>query len=473
MFDNPITHDRYEYEDLVLIIDDVEENLILLKRILVRDGYRVESIVNSTMAIKAAQELQPSLILMDIQMPGLDGFDVCKLLKSDPVTCSIPIIFISALESTADRLRGFEIGAVDYIVKPIEIDETRARVKSHITIRRLQQQLFEVNKTLDGRVAELTSTQIQLGERERRLNALINALPTLTFVYDETGKYLEIMGNKVELFVQDPSEMLGKNIRDVLPPDVASMLLQSIQTVLQTNQTKVIEYQLTLRNRKTLWFEGRLALLEHGGDGSGKVICVTSEVTQRVELYKQVETLAIQDPLTNCFNRRHFLSLAQIEIGRAHRFNRSLSLLMVDVDHFKLVNDEYGHPVGDQVLRGLVETIRSSIRNIDILGRFGGEEFILMLPETDIQGAIDIAERLRQTIEKSGISTNVGVIPLTISIGLVCLDSLRNAECSIDEFISEVDKALYQAKMNGRNQVHTNSQGIPVRVPEGARIRKL
>ena len=472
MEDMPIKIEKYEYEDLVLIIDDVEENLILLKRILARDGYRVISINESSKVFNIAREFLPSLILLDIQMPGLDGFDVCKILKNDPVTSSIPVIFISALESTADRLRGFEVGAVDYIVKPIEIDETRARIKSHITIRRLQQQLVEVNKTLDSRVAELTMTQNRLSERERRLNALIHALPTLTFVYDEKGNYLEIMGNNLDLFVMEPSKMIGKNVREVLPPDVAALFVQSIQAVLQSNQTKVFEYQLRLRNGKKLWFEGRLAILEQKSDGGGKVICVTSEVTDRVELFKQVEHMAIQDPLTNCFNRRHFLSQAESEVSRGVRYNRPVSLMMIDIDHFKRINDRYGHPVGDQVLIGLVNLIRNSIRTIDILGRYGGEEFILLLPETDISGAIVVAEKLRRAVERSGIATSQGFIPITISAGVSCVDHVKDRKYSTDGLISEADEALYQAKMHGRNRVRANERSIQEKVSVNVLVRK-
>jgi two-component system, cell cycle response regulator len=472
MEDMPIKIEKHEYEDLVLIVDDVEENTILLKRIFANDGYKVVSINDSSKAFNVARTFTPSLIILDIQMPGLDGFDVCKILKNDPITRSIPVIFISALESTVDRLRGFEAGAVDYIVKPIEIDETRARVKSHITIRRLQQQLEKVNTTLDINVAKLTVTQNQLSERERRLNALINALPTLTFVYNQKGNYLEVMGNNPDLFVMEPSKMIGKNVTEILPPDVAALFIQSIQAVLQTNQTKIIEYQLKLRNVKSLWFEGRLAVLEQDSDGGGKVICVTSEITERVELFKLVEHMAIQDPLTNCFNRRHFLTQAESEISRGLRFSRPASLLMIDIDHFKRVNDRYGHPVGDQVLIGVVNIIRKSIRALDILGRYGGEEFILLLPETDTSGALVVAEKLRRTIEMSGIPTNQGIIPITISVGISCLDQEKGRKNSTEAFISEADEALYLAKMNGRNQVRVNNHLIPENASVDVVIRK-
>jgi diguanylate cyclase (GGDEF)-like protein len=201
-----------------------------------------------------------------------------------------------------------------------------------------------------------------------------------------------------------------------------------------------------------LWFEGRIALLEKDETGGGRVLLVATEITERVELYQKVQDLAIRDPLTDCYNRRHFFSLAEKEVQRAIRYGRPLSLILMDIDHFKVINDQNGHQVGDHVLRQVVEQCQLSIRGIDILGRYGGEEFILLLPETNRENALLIAERLRHTIESMEIQAKPHeMISVTISIGVACLQAMEKNHISLESFIEEADKALYKAKEDGRN----------------------
>ena len=392
-------------QDLIVIVDDAEENLILLKRILSKGGYRVEVTENSSQVLQICISQQPSLVLLDIQMPGMDGFEVCRQLKNEPLTNSIPVIFISAMDSTADRLRGFEAGAVDYIIKPIEFDETLARIHSQLTIHKLQKKLEAVNNELDQRVQELTHSQEQLHERESKLNAFVKALPNITFVHDEEGRYLEIYSNETQNIVADTEEMIGKKISDFIPPDVAKMKLDAIKSVLETGQIKLIEYQIPVRGGKNLWFEGRIVLMGTAHEGKGKVVCVTTEITERIELFQKIQSLSIMDPGLDCFNRRKILELAEQEIARTSRYDHPLSLMILDVDHFKEINDSFGHLFGDQVLKRVVDSCRKTIRNTDILGRYGGDEFIILFPETSMHGAMEIAERLRKKVEQISISS--------------------------------------------------------------------
>ncbi len=455
-----------QIQDLIVIVDDAEENLILLKRILSKGGYRVEVSANSSQVLEICKTLQPSLVLLDIQMPGMDGFEVCSQLKAEPLTKSIPVIFISAMDSTADRLRGFEAGAVDYIIKPIEFDETLARIRSQLTIFRLQKKLESVNNELDQRVVELTDSQEQLHERENKLNAFIKALPNITFVHDEEGRYLEIYSNETQNIVADVEDMIGKKISDFISPDVAKMKLDAIKSVIETGQTKVIEYQIPVRGGKKLWFEGRIVLMGTAHEGKGKVICVTTEITERIELYQKIQSLSIMDPTLNCFNRRKFLELAEQEIARASRYDHPLSLMILDVDHFKEINDSFGHLHGDQVLSQLVDVCVNTIRKTDILGRYGGDEFVILFPETSMRGAEEIAERLRQKVMQIMIQSKNKDSNITISGGLACLESMGNKTMKLKDIIDEADKALYQAKAEGRNQIHTNCQGYHMQIAE-------
>lgn len=178
------------------------------------------------------------------------------------------------------------------------------------------------------------------------------------------------------------------------------------------------------------------------------------EVRNRVEA--ELERLANTDPLTDLYNRRHFFELAQREYDRAVRYGRALTVLMVDLDHFKAINDSHGHATGDQVLAALSATIRRTLRGVDVVGRYGGEEFCIAMAETDAESALPTAERLRQCIESERFETSAGGISMTISIGLATfVPGLSSAQCTLDKLLGQADQALYRAKRAGRNRVET------------------
>jgi diguanylate cyclase (GGDEF)-like protein len=208
------------------------------------------------------------------------------------------------------------------------------------------------------------------------------------------------------------------------------------------------------------WFEGRIALMEKSDEGS-KVIFTAAEISQRVALYEEVQRLAMQDSLTNCFNRRYFFSLAEQEFQRAVRYRRPLALVMLDIDHFKKFNDAYGHPAGDKVLCDLVDTCRSSLRSIDIIGRYGGEEFILLLPETQLQGALKMASRLRQELMKIKVSGSEAALSVTVSLGAACYEPGSNEVAAFDNLVRLADESLYDAKAAGRNCVRSRQSPEP------------
>jgi diguanylate cyclase (GGDEF)-like protein len=193
--------------------------------------------------------------------------------------------------------------------------------------------------------------------------------------------------------------------------------------------------------------------MEKSDRGTGKVVFIASDITERVQLYQEVKRLANQDVLTGCFNRRYFMELAAQEIQRSMRYKRPLSLLMVDIDHFKNVNDRYGHQIGDQVLCNLVLLCQKQLRTIDTLGRYGGEEFVVLMPETASEGAMVASVRLLEKIAEMKINTSAGSLSITVSMGLACLDLGFDETNTLDTLIQCADKALYAAKDAGRNRV--------------------
>jgi diguanylate cyclase (GGDEF)-like protein/PAS domain S-box-containing protein len=388
-------------------------------------------------------------------MPEMDGFETCTRLKQDVRTRDIPVIFISALNSVEDKIKAFHAGGVDYIPKPFECAEVQARVETHLAILHLRVQLQSANRELAARFDELSRSQELLRERQMKLDAYVNALPTLSFIYDEKGRYLEIMANETSLLRLDADELKGHLIEEVMPPRVAALMMDAIQQAIKTGKTQVIEYQIPVLAGGERWFEGRISLMEKSEDGHAKVIFIATEISERIQLYHQVQRLANQDPLTACFNRRHFMTMAEQELKRAVRYNRPISLVMMDIDEFKKFNDLYGHQIGDQVLCSLVNICQKHLRSIDILGRYGGEEFIILMPETVAAGGLQAAERLRKKIEKMKVPSTKTKLGLTVSMGVASLDSDFSETQNLDMLIKRADQALYGAKSAGRNTVRS------------------
>lgn len=440
-------------EGTILIVDDMPENVTLLSRILANQGYTVKTAGNGAQAIDYAQTSSPDLILLDINMPEMDGFETCVRLKKDVRTRDIPVIFISALDGVEDKIKAFHAGGVDYISKPFDYEEVRVRVETHLAILRLRVQLQSANRELTARLDELTRSQELLREREMKLDAFVKALPNLSFVYDEEGRYLEIMANETSLLRTDADKLKGHLIAEMMPPRAAVLMMDAIQQAIETGKTQVIEYKIPVLAGGERWFEGHIALMEKSADGHSKVVFIATEISKRIHLYQEVQRLANQDPLTACFNRRHFMALAEKELQRAIRYQRPLSLVMLDIDEFKQFNDQYGHQIGDQVLCALVNLCQKKLRGIDILGRYGGEEFVILMPETVAGGGLQAAERLREKIEKMKITSIKTKLSVTVSMGVARLDSDFNPALTLDMLIKRADQALYAAKSAGRNSV--------------------
>lgn len=445
---------RSESKGKILVVDNSAVNLTLLIRILESRGYEVWGIDNGVSAIEKAKADLPNLILLDVAMPGMNGYETCALLKADERTKYIPIIFISSLDDLDAKVKAFQAGGVDYIIKPVGMEEVEARVDIHLSNQVLQSKLREANLELAERVNELTLSQSLIQERESKLQAFINALPNLSFVYDEVGHYLEVLSSQPELLRATTEELKRHTIHEIMPVDVGIEMMNVIHRTIETGETQVMEYKLNVMDGNDHWFEGRCALMEKDDAGHGKVIFIATEISERIQLYQEVQRLATYDPLTNCLNRRQFLILANQELHRSLRYRRSLSILMIDIDHFKGINDLYGHAVGDTVLCSLVDVIKSNLRSVDMISRHGGEEFIILLPETTKEMAFQVADRLRIAVENMEVLSSDHMISLTVSVGISSLDLDTDQGESIEMLIHRADQAKYDAKVF-RNTIRT------------------
>lgn len=292
--------------ELVLIVDDTPQNLQLLGTILKQEGYQIAVANNGKLGIQMVKKVRPDIILLDVMMPVLNGFETCKVLNENPTTQNIPVIFLTEKTETEDIVKGFHCGAVDFITKPFISEELLARVRIHLKLKTVLRELEQKNSML--------------------------------------------------------------------------------------------------------------------------------------------EKMVIIDGLTEIYNRKHILDRLEISIAESNRYDRPLSIMMFDIDHFKRINDRFGHQFGDKVLVRIAQEIKKSIRQTDLVGRYGGEEFLVIFSNTSFEGAKQATENIRIRIQS--LSWNIDGLKVSISGGLC---SLRGEKA--DELIRKADEFLYLAKWNGRNRI--------------------
>lgn len=300
----------------VLLVEDDSIQANITKELLEKVGYEVLWAADGINAIKTVKSERPDIILLDLILPGLDGYEVCRWLKLDESTKGIPVIMLTVKKELSDKISGLQIGADDYLPKPYNELELNARIYASLRTKTLQDELKMKNKQLE-------------------------------------------------------------------------------------------------------------------------------------ELLYKVEYMAITDALTELYNRRRLHDVLGKEFERSKRYSTPFSVVMLDLDHFKKVNDNYGHQTGDMILRGVAKILLSSIRDIDTASRYGGEEFVLVLPNTARNDAKNVAERIRETIEKNNFSIIENNL-LTVSIGISGLPD-KKIETE-DKLMRCADIALYRAKQNGRNR---------------------
>jgi diguanylate cyclase (GGDEF)-like protein len=305
-------------ETRILVVDDHPDNVEILHARLSSRGYQVETASNGQEALERVQVEPPHLILCDVMMPVMDGYEVSRRIKGDTGLPFIPIILVTARDSTQDKVEGLEAGADDYLTKPINFPELEARVRSMLRIKRLQDELDEKNREL---------------------------------------------------------ELANKRLRK----------------------------------------------------------------------------LSITDGLTELYNHRHVQTLLHEEFERSHRSGDPVAVAMLDLDRFKQVNDTYGHPTGDVVLYETAQILRDTAREIDMVGRYGGEEFIAILPATDEEEAARFAERVRRAVGDHEYRDEATLIRMTVSCGVASFPA--PGVDSPEVLLKRADEGLYAAKTGGRNRV--------------------
>lgn len=455
----------------ILVVDDSRHMRDFFADSVLRPaGYTVLTATEGRAGLRMALEHRPDLIVADLQMPGLSGLELKRALADSGNTT--PLILVTAEGSESIASQATLAGVAYYLPKPVDVEVMLAAIGQALGVERLRRERAEALAALEKRVGQLETLQgisralTGTLEMDKVLVYLLEAAIRLTGA-DCAALYLldERAGQLLQRAVRGPADTVARPMREAAAEPLAVQALRTGQPVinrpnghpaadgLPAYPALALPLRLQERLMGALVVDARTsgrAFTEADLGPLGTLADTAAVAIINARLFAEVQLQSITDGLTGLFNRRHTFVLAEREFQRARRFGRSLSALMLDIDHFKLVNDIYGHAAGDQVIAEVANRLRASTRNIDIPGRYGGEEFVLLLPETELPGAVLLAERLRRRISGHPVSTVGGQLEVTVSVGV----ATSNAEVAdVNALINQADAHLYTAKKAGRNRV--------------------
>ena len=448
----------------ILIVDDVPSNTRLLEAKLSAEYYQTATGQNGSECLRLAKAWQPDLILLDIMMPEMDGYECCRRLKEDPRTLHIPVVMITALGEPSERLRGLEAGADDFLTKPVEYDTLLARVRSLIRLKRL----------LDEWHAR--------GETARALG--LTGLTGQQAVIPSVSGARALVVDDWDVGIEHVQEALA---REGIVPGCARSEAEAI-ALTTAIPFDLIVLSLAMSNNDPLRLASRLRaadathdiplLLIAEPEQRGRILRgfdlgandwllrPVDENELRARARNQIRRkfyhdrlradlghaleMALTDPLTGLYNQRYLLRHLRGLLSASK--GTDIALVMIDVDRFKSVNDTHGHGGGDRALKGVADALRANTRVFDSLARYGGDEFVAVMPGTGPADAVTAAERLRSAIEGLTLEGDGGPSRVTVSIGLACTGG---REMAPEALLNEADAALYAAKRAGRNRVAT------------------
>jgi diguanylate cyclase (GGDEF)-like protein/PAS domain S-box-containing protein len=298
-------------------------------------------------------------------------------------------------------------------------------------------------------ISRLKETETALQESLRAQDAILAAIPELMFELDENGYYLNVWAHDPKELSRKKSELLKKHVGDILPYEASREVMHAIQEAKEQKQTFGREIFIPTLSGK-LWFELSVSI-KPNLNAADTFIVLSRNITDRKELELKLLHLSNYDYLTNIYNRRMLIEQLHKDVHRAQRYNLALSVCMLDIDHFKDINDTYGHATGDKVLTKMSQLLQETLRETDYSGRYGGEEFIIVLPETSSKKAQELAERLRKKIAHLAIALDdKKTFHFTVSIGVA---SLTKRVDSLESLLQVSDITMYMAKNAGRNRI--------------------
>jgi len=457
----------------ILLVEDSATQAQRTRLVLESAGFEVQVCDRGTVALAAAAANQPDLMLLDLYLPDLSGREVAQRLKADPTLSGIPIIFLTGVfRDVADIVTGLEAGADDYLRKPIEDGELVARVRACLRTKQTQREL--------GRLARLMLTVNQVGGQLSGildLDTLLHSVVALIqenfgypyvhlFLLDAAQHELVLAAaagpTAAELMTKPPHLLLdGDSLaatsarhKQLVAPFNSRGMLHPFLSEVRSGAAAPLHSAGGVSGVLEIVSPGELAFSGNDGLVLQTLADLVGVAVNNSRLYRKMEALAMVDELTGLLNRRTLIQRLESEWGRCQRYKRPLSLVLLDVDFFKQVNDRYGHGTGDEALGAVARVIEQSVRRVDTVGRLGGDEFLLVLPETPQSGAMEVAARLGARSRSMTIKADIDPAPsFTFSLGVASWPEVE-AKDGV-ELLQAADRALYRAKAAGRNRTGT------------------
>ena len=447
----------------VLVVDDILANVKLLEARLSAEYFDVLTAHSGEAALELLRTERVDVVLLDVMMPAMDGFEVCRRIKSSARTMHLPVVMVTALDQTADKVQGLEAGADDFLAKPVDDIALITRVKNLVRL-----------KTLNDEMMLRMATGAQIGIMPAGAPAWpkMEGRGSILVVEDQecvANRMRSVLGKIHEVDVETDLHaallQLGNKPCDLL---IVSLNLAEADGLRLCSQVRFLERARHLPIIVVVQpgDEGRLLraldmgvndYLTRPVDRNELLARVRTQIKRkrhsdylRDRLEESVE-LALTDALTGLHNRRYMDTHLKALTEQARSSGRPLSVLFADVDNFKAINDTYGHDAGDSVLRELAARFRRNTRNIDLACRVGGEEFVIVMPDTGLERACQVGERLRSCIAAEPFQANGDTqLEVTASVGIATLDGPHD---SAEGLLKRADQALYVAKRGGRNRV--------------------
>jgi len=445
----------------ILVVDDIDANVRLLEAKLSAEYYEVLTASDGPTALAMAAAEKPDIILLDVMMPGMDGFQVCSRLKTDPETRHIPVVLVTALDGRADRIAGLEAGADEFLTKPIDDVLLFARVRSLTRLKMVIDELRE-REASGRRVGVIAGASSRLGgtggrilivddnERQAQRISAELAVEHRPIVEHGVEKALLAARGPVDLVIVSAAAKTFDGLR-------FAAQLRSDEATRNLPILSIVDFDERARVVKALEI-GINDILPRPVDPQELAARARTQIRRkrytdylRDNLDHSLE-LAVTDQLTGLHNRRYMTSQLDALVRRAAAGGDPVAVLVIDIDHFKKINDSFGHPVGDEVLREFAVRLASNVRAIDLPVRFGGEEFVVVMPDTELEHAHRIAERIRLHVAGSPFRVMGGEELLTVTISIGVAASLGESDAPAP-LIKRADEAMYEAKSQGRNRV--------------------
>ncbi|MDP3488833.1 MAG: PleD family two-component system response regulator [Phenylobacterium sp.] len=445
----------------ILVVDDIEANVRLLEAKLTAEYYDVLTAHDGPTALAIAASEKPDIVLLDVMMPGMDGFQVCRRLKDDPETRHVPVVLVTALDGRGDRIAGLEAGADEFLTKPIDDVMLFARVRSLTRLKMVIDELRD-REASGRRMGVIAGASSRLGGTGGRV-----------LIVDDHERQAQRVASELAIehrpvIEGDPEValMTAKGLVDLIIVNATARSFDGLRFAAQLRSDEATRHLPILA---IVDFDERPRLMKALDIGVNDLLSKPIDPQElsaraRTQIRRKRYTdylrdnldhsleLAVTDQLTGLHNRRYMSGQLEALVKRAAPGGEPVATLLIDIDHFKKINDGYGHDVGDEVLREFAVRLASNVRAVDLPCRYGGEEFVVVMPGTRIEDAERIAERIRLHVAGSPFRVAHGteLLTATISIGVA---ATIGPEDTPDTLLKRADEGLYEAKSSGRNKV--------------------